>query len=40
MGEQVICYEYITSWNKFNEGPVPLKEEFFTELSNIKVTDK
>ena len=35
-----VCpYEYMDDWEKFNETPLPEKQEFYSHLSNENITD-
>ena len=33
-------YEYINSWERFDENTIPPKEAFYSELNLVNITDK
>ena len=36
----IYLYEYIDSWERFNENTIPPKEAFYSELNLENITDK
>ena len=38
--KDIYPYEYIDSWERFDENTIPLKEAFYSELSLENITDK
>ena len=37
--KDVVCYEYIDSWEKLKEKSLPAREKFFRSLNNKGISD-
>ena len=40
IGKGIYLYEYMSSWDKFNEGRLPSKDKFYSNLNMSGVSDK
>ena len=40
LGKGIYPYEYMDSWERFDENTIPPKEAFYSELNLENITDK
>ena len=39
LGKSIYTYEFMDNWDKFNETPLPEKEEFYSDVNMENITD-